>query len=227
MEQVVEYLKAWQLHPFVDHFTVALIVIGVLVDVVAALVPSRLWFRHMGATLMVLGALGAFASRYTGGWEAERVWDSVSGPAKALLHRHAELGHYLPFVFGVLAIWRLGLQFVGALWRSRIIYLVAALIAGGLILYQGDLGSDLVYDYGVGTTLLSKQEAPSPEASPVMPTAPQPIPTVYVPPSSPAAVPTPAAPSAAPSSTSSSLATSPAAPEASPSAAPSSHSTTL
>src|SRR5271163_3517260 len=106
MEQVVEYLKAWQLHPFVDHFTVSLIIIGVLVDLVALVVPSRLWLRHMAATLMLLGAIGAVASRYTGGWEAERVWDSVSGPAKDLLIRHAKLGHYLPIVFGVLALWR-------------------------------------------------------------------------------------------------------------------------
>jgi uncharacterized membrane protein len=227
MEQVVEYLKAWQLHPFVDHFTVSLIVIAVLIDLVASVLPSRLWLRHAAVTLMVLGALGAFASRYTGGWEAERVWDNVSGPAKELLKRHAEFGHYLPFVFAALAIWRLGLQFVGTLSRTRVIYLLVALVAAGFIIYQGDLGADLVYDYGVGTALLSNQATPSPEASPAAPTAPQPIPTVYVPPPSPAAAPTPAAPSIAPSSAGPSAAASPAAPEASPSAAPSSHSTTL
>jgi len=195
MQGVVEFLKGWQLHPVVDHFTVSLILVGVLIDLFASLAPSRLWLRSMAATLMVLGAVAAAASNLTGGWEAERVWDNVTGPAKDLLKRHAELGHILPWAFGGLAVWRLGVQFIGFLSRTRVIYLLAAIVAAGAILYQGDLGGDLVYDYGVGTAIMSK-ETPSPEASPAAPPASQPIPTVYVPPPTPSAMPSPAAPAA-------------------------------
>jgi uncharacterized membrane protein len=197
MQGVVELLKGWQLHPVVDHFTVALVLVGILVDLVASLMPLRLWLRYMAVTLMVLGALAAFGSNVTGGWEAERVWEHVSGPAKDLLKTHAELGDILPYVFGALALWRIGVQFIGFLSRTRFIYLLAAIAAGGAILYQGDMGGDLVYEYGVGTAPMTA-ETPTPAASPtVIEQQPGALPTVYAPP----ATPTPAGqvPTAAPS----------------------------
>ena len=196
MQGVVEFLKGWQLHPVVDHFTVALLVVGIVIDLVASLAPSRLWLRSMAATLMVLGAAAAAASNLTGGWEADRVWDNLTGPAKELLKKHAELGGILPWVVGGLAVWRLGIQFIGFLARTRLLYLFVAIVAGGAILYQGALGGDLVYDYGVGTALMNKA-APSPAAAPTVSESPVPIPTVYVPPPTPAVAPASPAPSLA------------------------------
>jgi hypothetical protein len=97
----------------------------------------------------------------------------------------------------VLAIWRIGVQFIGALSRARAIYLLAAIAAGGAILYQADMGGDLVFEYGVGTAPMMA-EAPTPRASPsVTEQQPAAIPTVYVPP--PAAAPTAPTPAATPS----------------------------
>ncbi|MGH9206096.1 MAG: hypothetical protein ACRD1G_06020, partial [Acidimicrobiales bacterium] len=78
MQGIVELLKGWHLHPVVDHFTVALVLVGIVVDLVASLLPARLWLRYMAATLMVLGAVAAFGSYETGGWEAEWVWEHLS-----------------------------------------------------------------------------------------------------------------------------------------------------
>src|ERR1700722_2785041 len=183
MQAFVETIKAWQLHPVVDHFTVALIVVGILVDLAASLISSRTWPRATAVTLMVLGAAAAWGSNLTGGWEAGRVWDNVHGTALEVLKRHAELGDWLPWVFLALALWRLGIQFVGFLAGSRPIYLMIAVIAGSVILYQGSLGGKLVYDYGVGTALMPKaaqteSTQPSPSATPA---EASPIPTVFNP----------------------------------------------
>ncbi len=183
MQALVETIKAWQLHPFVDHFTVALIVVGILVDLVASLMPSRLWPRYTALTLMILGAASAWGSNLTGGWEAHRVWDNVTGPALDVLKRHAWLGDYLPWVFLVLAIWRIGVQFTLFLGRSRPLYLLVAVISGGVILYQGHLGGKLVYEYGVGTALMptsAPTETPEPSPAPT-PAEASPIPTVFNP----------------------------------------------
>jgi uncharacterized membrane protein len=157
MQPVIETLKAWQLHPFVDHFTVALILIGIITDLFGSLFSARMWIRYMALTLMIVGAIGAAGSNVTGGWEAGRVWDSVSGPGKTVLERHAQFGDILPWVFGALALWRLGIQFLGFIATSRPVYVVVAIAAGIAIVYQGHLGAVMVYDYGIGTALLSKQ----------------------------------------------------------------------
>jgi uncharacterized membrane protein len=224
MQALIDTLKAWQLHPFVDHFTVSLIVVAVLVDIVASILPSRLWLRYTALTLLVLGTLAAFGSQVTGGWEADRVWDSLSEPGKALLRRHGWWGHWLPYVFAVVALWRILLQFVGFAARTRPIYVIVAIIIAGLVLYQGFLGGNLVYDYGTGTALL---QTATPIASPsVVPAPPpmsaSPIPTVFVPTPTPISATTPAA--AAPTGTPTPMASSAAPEEASPT--PSSDSST-
>lgn len=190
MQPLVDHLKAWQLHPFVDHFTVAILVIAILADIAGAILPYRLWLRHMALTLLILGTLAAFGSSFTGGWEAEKVWDSLSGPAKDLLRWHGKIGRYLPYAFGVLVLWRLLIHFTGFGARSRPIYMIVAIIGAGFVIYQGYLGGELVYDYGAGTALL---QAAAPSPSPAEPSPPpltaSPIPTVFVP----AATPTPGA----------------------------------
>src|SRR5215469_11325668 len=155
MHSVIEYLKTWQPHPFVDHFTVAVILLGIVTDLIASLFSSRLWLKYMALALMVFGAIATFGSNVTGGWEAGRVWDSVTGPGKTVLERHAWWGDVLPWVFGGLAVWRLGVQFLGFIAASRPIYLLVALLAAALIIYQGHLGAVMVYDYGLGTALLT------------------------------------------------------------------------
>ena len=204
MQSVIESLKAWQPHPFVDHFTVALILLGILADLVASIFSARLWIRYMALTLMIVGAIGAEGSNVTGGWEAGRIWDSVGGAGKAVLERHARWGDVLPWVFGALAIWRLGVQFVGFIAASRPLYLLAAIVAGAAIIHQGHLGSEMVYDYGIGTALLTSGQAAAPSPlppGPVTGTAPAPAPSL-----APSSIPS-IAPTTAASPTSSTLVT--------------------
>lgn len=222
MQSVIEYLKAWQPHPFVDHFTVALILIGIVTDLIASIFSARLWIRYMALTLMIAGAIGAAGSNLTGGWEAERVWDSVTGPGKSVLERHAWWGDVLPWVFGGLALWRLGVQFVGFIAASRPVYLLAAIAAGAVIVYQGHLGAVMVYDYGIGTAPLTSSQTstssplPSPPVpNPETPSTPGPEPSLL-----PSPIPS-IAPTAAPNPTNSTPPTPAPSISSAPSTAPS------
>jgi uncharacterized membrane protein len=188
MNSIIEILQTWHVHPMADHFTVALLMVGILTDLIGSFLPRFRWIRFMAMTLMVLGAIAAVASWETGGWEAHRVGKLLSGDAKELLHDHGELGDWLMWIFVILALWRIGIESMGFIAGWRGIYLRAAVIAGGLLGYQSYLGGELVYNHGVGTALLTPTPAESP-AGQAVPTA---IPTVYVPPS-PAASPTVAA----------------------------------
>jgi uncharacterized membrane protein len=202
MDAVVKFLQPYQLHPIVDHFSMALLIVAVLIDLVASSAPNRIWLRYTALLLMILGAIAAGGSYFTGDMEADRIWNALGQPAREVLGRHAKLGEYLAIIFGVLAVWRIMIQGFGFMAGSRGIYLIFALVAIVLLGYQGHLGGVLVFDYGAGTALMAAAPVPSEAASPESaPTSSGPIPTVSVPTPQPTASAPPAAP-AAPASTS-------------------------
>jgi len=193
MDSVVKFLQPFQLHPIVDHFSVALLFIAKLIDLVASTAPNRIWLRYTAVLLMILGALAAGGSFFTGGMEGDRIWNALGQPAKDVLKRHDDLGLYLAIGFGVLAVWRIMIQAFGFMAGSRAIYLIVALLAIVALGYQAHLGGVLVYDYGAGTALMASAPVPSESASP--PSAPSSSATLPM-----VSVPTPMAmPSAPPS----------------------------
>jgi uncharacterized membrane protein len=160
----------YHLHPIVDHFTIALLSVGVLADGSGYALGrwSRghgriegLGSRLRGAALVLLipGAMSAIFSRLTGEPEAERIWDALSPAAQRLLYSnsgsagllsHAVLGTHLVYAFLVLAAWRLLLEFGQRLEWTRPAYIAIALVALIGLGYQGMTGGELVYDHGVG-----------------------------------------------------------------------------
>ncbi len=189
MQGLLDTIEHWHVHPFVDHFSVAILIVAVLADLCASLFSTRAWLRYSALALTIAAAGAAWLSYVTGGWAAHSIYKALKatgGPALDIFGRHAEIGEILPWVITGLAIWRLGVQALGALARSRSLYLILAVLASIAMLYQGYLGGEMVYGYGVGTDLMtapSQQRAPEPAAgwtpAPLGPATP--IPTVYVP----------------------------------------------
>lgn len=220
MDAIVQALQRLDLHPVADHFTIAILILGVVIDLVASVASTRVWLRYMALTLMVLGAIAAGASYASGDIEADRVWKAIGPETRAVLHRHAEFAEYLAVIFGVLALWRILIEAIGFFAGSRPVYLIVALLAAGALLYTGSLGGELVYGYGVGTALMGSQGAP-PVSSPTPTPAPVPneaLPMVSVPTPTATALPTPQ-PSPAPA-TPAQPPTASETPVASPSATP-------
>jgi uncharacterized membrane protein len=62
---------------------------------------------------------------------------------------HAILGHRLMYAFLILAAWRVMLELSKRLERTRIVFLIVAIVAAGA-LYQGKTGGELVYEHDVG-----------------------------------------------------------------------------
>jgi len=201
MQGVLETIEKWHVHPVADHFTVAILIIAILADLFASLFSTRLWLRYGALTLMIIGTIAAWASQVTGGWEAHRVWSAVKaagGPAYDILHRHAEFGDYLPWLFLILSIWRIGVQLFVFMAGTRWLYLIIAVLAACAIGYQGYMGGELVYEYGIGTALYGLTSSPGvPQAEASGPATP--IPTVYVPTSTATPETAPPAAKAAPS----------------------------
>ena len=222
MDSLAKFVETLQLHPIADHFTVSLLIVAVLIDLVASAAPARLWLRYTALTLMILGALAAGASYATGDLEADRIWNALGQPARDVLHRHAELGEFLAVGFGVLALWRILLEAFGFMAGTRWLYLIIAVVGICTLGYSAHLGGDLVYDYGAGTALMAAAPVPSEAASPeAAPTSAGPLPTVTVPTAEPMSSPAASAPPAAAASASAEESKAASVPTANPTAQPS------
>jgi uncharacterized membrane protein len=179
---LAQLVSRYHLHPIVDHFTIALLVFGVVAELLAAaaIVLSRGvtgWMsvcaqklRSTSLVLMVGGAAAAVLSYFTGDMEADRLWDTMSPSAQQILastvragryFSHAVLGQYLMYIFLILAAWRVLIELSPPLVRTRVAFLMTAGLAVGALLYQGKTGGELVYEHGVGT---SSETAPAQNA---------------------------------------------------------------
>jgi len=165
-----QLVSTYHLHPIVDHFTIALLTFGIAAEILAAAAVLlfrnsarvSVWAQKLQSTslmLMIGGAAASVLSYFSGDAEADRLWDTMSPAAQQILASsngsaaylsHAVLGQYLMYAFLILATWRVILELSSRLARTRIAFLVVAVIAMGALLYQGKTGGELVYEHGVG-----------------------------------------------------------------------------
>jgi uncharacterized membrane protein len=167
-----QLVSTYHLHPIVDHFTIALLTFGIAAEIfsAAAILLSRgrsgflaVWGQKLRSTsllLMIAGAAASVMSYFSGDVEADRLWDTMSPAAQQILASsngavylsHAVLGQYLMYAFLILAVWRVMLELSSLLERTRVAFLLLAIVAAGALLYQGKTGGELVYEHGVGTS---------------------------------------------------------------------------
>jgi uncharacterized membrane protein len=174
-----QLVKTYHLHPIVDHFTIALLTFGVAAELLsaAAILLSRgrvgfhsVWGQKLRSTsllLMIGGAAASVLSYFSGDAEADRLWDTISPAAQQILLSsngpdylsHAVLGQRLMYAFLILAAWRVMLELSNRLRRTRVVFLFAAIVAAGALLYQGKTGGELVYEHGVGMAPMTGKAA--------------------------------------------------------------------
>jgi len=58
------------------------------------------------------------------------------------------------YAFLVLAVWRVMIELSRRFERTRIAFLMIAIVAAGALLYQGKTGGELVYEHGTGVSSL-------------------------------------------------------------------------
>ena len=116
---------------------------------------------------MIAGAAASVLSYFSGDAEADRLWDTMSPAAQQILASsnsahdylsHAVLGQYLMYAFLILAAWRVMLELSSRLERTRVAFLIVAILAAGALLYQGKTGGELVFEHGVGALHVSLSE---------------------------------------------------------------------
>jgi uncharacterized membrane protein len=174
-----QLVSTYHLHPIIDHFTIALLTFGIAAELLAAaailLSLGRVgllsdWgqkLRSAALLMMVGGAAASVLSFFSGDAEADRLWDTMSPAAQQILLAtngpdylsHAVLGQRLMYAFLILAVWRVMLELSSRMRRTRVVFLLVAMVAAGALLYQGKTGGELVYEHGVGMAPMTNSAA--------------------------------------------------------------------
>lgn len=151
-----------ELHPFILHFAIALLLAAPVCDALGLLLRSQSllqagrWNTLLGAAATVLAVVTGLA--------AEGSLPPHSPAGTALLSLHRALGFLTLAIWLPVALWRL-VSRTPFPPRLRTIYLAASFAGAALVLAQAGLGSALVYRYGVGLS-------PAARAEPVIRSAP-------------------------------------------------------
>ena len=142
-------------HPIIVHFAIALVILGVIFRWIS-LTGRAPFTGPAAATLLILGAAGAFLAVHSG-TDAHGPVERIPGVRQAVMD-HEEAGHWARNVFLIVALLEIAALVAKkrsvqiarvALWGSAVV----GIFGLAAILKAADKGGDLVYSYagGIGT----------------------------------------------------------------------------
>ncbi|MGF1670057.1 MAG: DUF2231 domain-containing protein [Balneolaceae bacterium] len=136
------------IHPFIVHFPIALLVLAVLFDAARLFFKHHEWLEKATLALYTTGSLGLIAAFLSGRKAVETV--SVTGDAIPVVTSHEDWALYTLIYFLVFT----AIRFVT--WWKQIekgfllpVLVIFALVGTGMLWHTGELGAKLVYKHGV------------------------------------------------------------------------------
>ena len=153
-------MLAGELHSFAVHFAVGLLLASVPCDVLGLLL-HREALLVAGKWMTLAGALGVALAAATG-LLAQQSLGAHSAAGEALLHLHRALGFVVAVPWVPLALWRLFAKAALPL-RLRTFYLSFVFAGVAVLVFETGLGTTLVYQYGLGLSAAARAEPLAPQ----------------------------------------------------------------
>ena len=130
-------------HPMIVHFSVALVIVGFIIDFFYIFISKKDWRKSSSLFLMILAALAVFFSWFTGEYFS-RSYDGIGRDVK---DEHELFAWITMCVFGT----AVAVRFIAIYMKSnpvilKYIYIILMIVAVIAIGYCGYLGGNLVYE---------------------------------------------------------------------------------
>jgi len=127
----------------VVHFSVALVIVGFVIDFFYIFVARKDWRKTSSLFLMILAALAVFLSWYTGEYYSR----SYTGAGDELRELHDSYAKIVCYVYGLAIVIRIAAIYIKKeITLLKYAYMTAMLASVCLIAYVGYLGGQLVYE---------------------------------------------------------------------------------
>lgn len=136
------------IHPMIVHFPIALLIVGLLADIIGLLLKKE-FFSKAGFYLLILGTLGVIAAFITGNLAGEGVTEA--GSLKQALENHEDAAELSIWLISAAAVVRIIFavmkKYTGILkWIAFALFLIGVLS----IARTGYYGGELVFKHAAG-----------------------------------------------------------------------------
>lgn len=136
------------IHPMIVHFPIALLIVGLLADIIG-LLSKKEFFSKAGFYLLILGTLGVIAAFITGNLAGEGVTEA--GSLKQALENHEDAAELSIWLISAAAVVRIIFavmkKYTGILkWIAFALFLIGVLS----IARTGYYGGELVFKHAAG-----------------------------------------------------------------------------
>ncbi len=136
------------IHPMVVHFTIAILYLAVLAEIIAYFRRKDAFYERAGFILLGLGVLATIAAGVAG--SISETYDRITPAVAAMLATHRFYGELTGVLFLIAWVIRLVTRYRKSPARVSLIALLISLVALGFLSYVGYLGGTMVYDHGLG-----------------------------------------------------------------------------
>jgi len=146
------------LHPAFVHFPIALVVLSFIADALGRMF-NKASLRATGFCSLIAALAFGCITAASGYYDMLRT-RGVLGDTFRYVDFHMDVGWILLGSIAVLALWR-WLVYARRDRTPGIIYLIAAVLVMGLVLFQGWYGGEMVYSQGAGVAATGKGTEPA------------------------------------------------------------------
>ncbi len=146
------------IHPFIVHFPIALIVVAVVFDIIRAFLKEHDWLHNTVLSLYAAGTVGLLAAFFSGLHAVDTV--SITGDAVPVVTAHEDWALYTLIYFSAFTLLRVWTwwQNMEAKQPVRIGLILLAFAGTGMLWYTGEQGAKLVYKHGVAVGEIERLE---------------------------------------------------------------------
>ncbi len=156
MNQLPDFWRTEIYHPLTVHLPLVALILATFFIIISLFIKRSHWFK-MGSLLLIIGTIGAWIAVYTGNMADSVVAREICDPT--VLESHENTAYLVSWIFTAASAAIIINYFLKAnklIKLAKTFILILSITGSAFLVYQGHLGSTLVYQQAAGVYVPSE-----------------------------------------------------------------------